>query len=86
MDTLAVRLALPTTKRAADFHRQVVAHAGRTNGKTCSESLPQAFLVLKDEWLVILFFDLLEADQIGSYGHGLFVIDDGQLIGQIILG
>ena len=30
MDTLAVRLTLPTAKRVADFHRQVIAHVGRT--------------------------------------------------------
>jgi hypothetical protein len=30
MDTLAVRLTLPATKRAADFHRQVTPYAGRT--------------------------------------------------------
>ena len=31
MDTLAVQLTLPTTKRVVDFHHQVVAHAGRTS-------------------------------------------------------
>ena len=31
MDTLAVQLTLPTAKRVADFHRQVIAHVGRTN-------------------------------------------------------
>jgi len=30
MDTLAVRLVVPTTKPTADFHRLVIAHAGRT--------------------------------------------------------
>jgi hypothetical protein len=30
MDTLAVRLTVPTAKSVADFHRQVIAHAGRT--------------------------------------------------------
>jgi hypothetical protein len=30
MDTLAVQLTLPTTKRVTDFHRQVTPHAGRT--------------------------------------------------------
>ena len=30
MDTLAVRLTLPTTKRVVDFHHQAIAHAGRT--------------------------------------------------------
>jgi hypothetical protein len=30
MDTLAVQLVVPTTKPTADFHRQVIAHAGRT--------------------------------------------------------
>jgi hypothetical protein len=30
MDTLAVRLTVPTAKSVADFHRQVVAHAGHT--------------------------------------------------------
>ena len=28
MDTLAVRQTLPTAKRVADFHRQVIAHVG----------------------------------------------------------
>ena len=28
-----LRLMLPTTKRIADFHRQVIAHAGRTSGR-----------------------------------------------------
>ena len=31
MDTLAVRLTLPTTKRVVDFHHQAIAHGGRTN-------------------------------------------------------
>ena len=30
MDTLAVQLTLPTTKRVVDFHHQVIAHGGRT--------------------------------------------------------
>ena len=30
MDTLAVQLTLPTTKRVVDFHHQAIAHAGRT--------------------------------------------------------
>ncbi|MBZ4646378.1 MAG: hypothetical protein JG777_1867, partial [Clostridia bacterium] len=30
MDTLAVQLVVPTTKPTADFHRLVIAHAGRT--------------------------------------------------------
>ena len=30
MDTLAVQLTLPTAKRVADFHRQVIAHVERT--------------------------------------------------------
>ena len=30
MDTLAVRLTLPTTKRVVDFHHQAIAHGGRT--------------------------------------------------------
>ena len=30
MDTLAVRLTLPTTKRVMDFHHQAIAHGGRT--------------------------------------------------------
>ena len=30
MDTLAVRLTLPTTKCVVDFHHQAIAHAGRT--------------------------------------------------------
>ena len=33
VDTLAVRLALPTTKRAVDFHYQAIAHGGRTTKK-----------------------------------------------------
>ena len=42
MDTLAVRLTLPTAKRVADFHRQVIAHVGRTTKKAaikCDRSL-----------------------------------------------
>ena len=35
MDTLAVRLTLPTTKRVVDFHHQAIAHAGRTTRKIC---------------------------------------------------
>ena len=31
MDTLAVRLTLPTTKRVVDFHHQAIAHGGRTD-------------------------------------------------------
>ena len=31
MDTLAVRLTLPTTKRVVDFHHQAIAHGGRTS-------------------------------------------------------
>jgi len=30
MDTLAVRLTVPTAKSVADLHRQVIVHAGRT--------------------------------------------------------
>lgn len=30
MDTLAVRLTLPTTKRVVDFYHQAIAHGGRT--------------------------------------------------------
>ena len=30
MDTLAVRLTLPTAKRVADFHRRITAHFGQT--------------------------------------------------------
>ena len=30
VDTLAVRLTLPTAKRVVDFHHQAVAHAGRS--------------------------------------------------------
>lgn len=30
VDTLAVRLTLPTTKRVVDFHHQAIAHGGRT--------------------------------------------------------
>ena len=30
MDTLAVRLTLPTTKRVVGFHHQAIAHGGRT--------------------------------------------------------
>jgi hypothetical protein len=29
MDTLAVQLTLPTTKRTADFHRLAIFHVGR---------------------------------------------------------
>ena len=36
MDTLAVQLTLPTTKRVVDFHHQAIAHAGRT-GKTTTK-------------------------------------------------
>ena len=37
MDTLAVRLTLPTTKRVMDFHHQAIAHGGRTI-KQCADS------------------------------------------------
>jgi hypothetical protein len=30
MDTLAVRLMVPTAMPIADFHRQVISHVGRT--------------------------------------------------------
>ena len=30
MDTLAVQLTLPTTKRVVDFHHLAIAHGGRT--------------------------------------------------------
>ena len=33
MDTLAVQLTLPTTKRVVDFHHQAIAHGGRTTKK-----------------------------------------------------
>ena len=36
MDTLAVRLTLPTTKCVVDFHHQVIAHGGRTRKKMLS--------------------------------------------------
>ncbi len=35
VDTLAVRLTLPTTKRVVDFHHQAIAHAGRTAKGSC---------------------------------------------------
>ena len=35
MDTLAVRLTLPTTKRVVDFHHQAIAHAGRNRVGGC---------------------------------------------------
>ena len=35
MDTLAVQLTLPTAKRVADFHRQVIAHVGRNRVGGC---------------------------------------------------
>jgi hypothetical protein len=40
MDTLAVRLTLPTAKRVVDFNHQVVAHAGltRRNGAVSTPS------------------------------------------------
>ena len=34
MDTLAVRLTLPTTKRVVDFHHQAITHGGRTKKGT----------------------------------------------------
>ena len=34
MDTLAVRLTLPTTKRVVDFHHQAIAHGGRTKHRS----------------------------------------------------
>ena len=34
VDTLAVRLTLPTTKRVVDFHHQAIVHGGRTSEKT----------------------------------------------------
>ena len=46
MDTLAVRLTVPTAKSVADFHRQVIAHAGRTNKKD-------------DQFLPVVLFYLL---------------------------
>ena len=39
VDTLAVRLTLPTTKRVVDFHHQAIAHAGRTTKREYSFSV-----------------------------------------------
>ena len=33
LNTLAVQLTLPTTKRVVDFHHQAIAHGGRTTKK-----------------------------------------------------
>ena len=41
MDTLAVRLTLPTTKRVVDFHHQAIAHGGRTIRKSLPIQLNQ---------------------------------------------
>ncbi|MGN0772223.1 MAG: hypothetical protein ACI4MP_00335 [Candidatus Ventricola sp.] len=50
IDTLAVRLTLPTTKRVVDFHHQAIAHGGRTSnlrrlllqvGAFCTDERPK---------------------------------------------
>ena len=48
MDTLAVRLTLPTTKRVVDFHHQAIAHGGRTKGRVAkrkNRSAPSFYAV-----------------------------------------
>jgi hypothetical protein len=45
MDTLAVRLTLPTTKRVADFHRQVTPHARRTGNFPKTEVLGKPLFI-----------------------------------------
>ena len=42
MDTLAVRLTLPTTKRVVDFHHQAIAHGGRTT-VLAGENFPRQY-------------------------------------------
>ena len=44
VDTLAVRLTLPTTKRVVDFHHQAIAHDGRTMKKGLSQNEKEAAL------------------------------------------
>jgi len=48
MDTLAVRLTLPTTKRVVDFHHQAIAHGGRTasDGEAVPAS-PSFFVIFR---------------------------------------
>jgi hypothetical protein len=59
MDTLAVRLTLPTTKRVVDFHHQAIAHGGRTIiGTAPNENLALCRCCLKgrmqvQKWQVI---------------------------------
>ena len=48
VDTLAVRLTLPTTKRVVDFHHQAIAHGGRTKQK--SLILPVKSRTIWSEW------------------------------------
>lgn len=47
VDTLAVRLTLPTTKCVVDFHHQAIAHAGRTaqGRKTFPSSAPMVVMI-----------------------------------------
>ena len=42
-----LRLTLPATERVADFHRRVIAHAGRTTERTRPGFLPGGFFVLR---------------------------------------
>ena len=53
MDTLAVRLTLPTTKRVVDFHHQAIAHGGRTI-EAAWEGFPSQTVSLSTE-IPILF-------------------------------
>ena len=63
VDTLAVRLTLPTTKRVVDFHHQAIAHGGRTKGRVAkrkNRSAPSVYgswrwETTKNAWTVDFF-------------------------------
>ena len=44
MDTRAVRLTRPTTKRVVDFHHQAIAHGGRTTKYSDTSNLMSLYI------------------------------------------
>ena len=59
MDTLAVRLTLPTTKRVVDFHHQAIAHGGRTTQNKRPTRFGRSFGVLSRKMYLDFCFDLV---------------------------
>ena len=86
MDTLAVRLTLPTTKRVVDFHHQAIAHAGRTTKRELRHG-PK--LSLHEISEVVVFLEVHRVRDAGDLAAlGAFVLQEvgDQLFGEYSAG